>query len=182
MERRAQGALEFLMTYGWAFLVILIMIGALAYFGILNPTRFLPDRCDFGAQFLCKKDQYIINNSDTFTTVATLVNNVGSNIMVYEWNITTDVPAITNPFTGGAGCDACFGGDCATGDSVAVNQASAVLWREGESKTFVLDCPGGSGLVEGDKVKFLHNFKWYSTTAGSGFARDGRGELFSAVQ
>ena len=37
--RKAQAALEFLTTYGWAFIVILIMIGALAYFGVLNPSR-----------------------------------------------------------------------------------------------------------------------------------------------
>jgi hypothetical protein len=42
--KKSQSALEFLTTYGWAFLVILIMIGALAYFGILNPSRYLPDR------------------------------------------------------------------------------------------------------------------------------------------
>ena len=50
---RAQAALEFLTTYGWAFLVILIMIGTLAYFGILNPSKVLPNRCTFGAEFQC---------------------------------------------------------------------------------------------------------------------------------
>ena len=39
--RRGQAALEFLTTYGWAFLVILVMIGALAYFGVLDPERFV---------------------------------------------------------------------------------------------------------------------------------------------
>lgn len=43
MKKKAQSALEFLTTYGWAFLVILIMIGALAYFGVLDPNRFLPE-------------------------------------------------------------------------------------------------------------------------------------------
>jgi hypothetical protein len=36
--------MEFLMTYGWALLVILLVIAALAYFGMLNPDRFLPDK------------------------------------------------------------------------------------------------------------------------------------------
>jgi|TARA_B100001971_G_C18109440_1_gene493363 uncharacterized protein (UPF0333 family) len=35
--KRAQAAMEFLMTYGWAILVVLVAIGALAYFGVLNP-------------------------------------------------------------------------------------------------------------------------------------------------
>ena len=43
--KRGQAAMEFLMTYGWAILVVLIAIGALAYFGVLNPGRFLPKSC-----------------------------------------------------------------------------------------------------------------------------------------
>ena len=42
---KGQAAMEFLMTYGWAILVVLIAIGALAYFGVLNPSRFLPSSC-----------------------------------------------------------------------------------------------------------------------------------------
>jgi hypothetical protein len=55
MMRKGQAALEFLTTYGWAFLVILVMIGALAYFGVLNPKSFLPSRCSFGPEIDCKE-------------------------------------------------------------------------------------------------------------------------------
>ena len=37
--RKSQAALEFLMNYGWAILVVLIAVGALAYFGVLNPLK-----------------------------------------------------------------------------------------------------------------------------------------------
>jgi hypothetical protein len=37
--------MEFLMTYGWAILVVLAAIAALAYFGVLSPDRFVPDKC-----------------------------------------------------------------------------------------------------------------------------------------
>ncbi len=43
--KKGQAAMEFLMTYGWAILVVLIAIGALAYFGVLSPSRFLPESC-----------------------------------------------------------------------------------------------------------------------------------------
>ena len=43
--KKAQAAMEFLMTYGWAILVVLIAIGALAYFGVLKPEKFLPEKC-----------------------------------------------------------------------------------------------------------------------------------------
>lgn len=72
--KRAQAALEFLTTYGWAFLVILIMISALAYFGVLRPSRLLPDRCSFGAEFECRDFQ--ISQIDD-TVKVKLKNNVG---------------------------------------------------------------------------------------------------------
>ena len=53
MKLKAHAALEFLMTYGWAILVVLVAIGALAYFGVLNPDRFLPSRCTLPAGIAC---------------------------------------------------------------------------------------------------------------------------------
>jgi len=44
-KKKAQAAMEFLMTYGWAILVVLIAIGALAYFGVLSPEKLLPEKC-----------------------------------------------------------------------------------------------------------------------------------------
>ncbi len=50
---KGQAALEFLSTYGFAFLIILVMIGALAYFGVLNPQNLLPERCQTGPELNC---------------------------------------------------------------------------------------------------------------------------------
>ena len=44
-SRSSQAAMEFLMTYGWAILVVLAAIAALAYFGVLSPEKFLPEKC-----------------------------------------------------------------------------------------------------------------------------------------
>lgn len=62
-SKKAQAALEFLTTYGWAFLVILVMIGALAYFGVLDPGKFTGDRCVFGQPLYCA-DKVIDTNAD----------------------------------------------------------------------------------------------------------------------
>ncbi|MFT4310663.1 MAG: hypothetical protein ACMXYC_03450 [Candidatus Woesearchaeota archaeon] len=50
--KKAQFSLEFLLTYGWAFLIVMTMIGALAYVGITNPNVFLSDKCVFET-FVC---------------------------------------------------------------------------------------------------------------------------------
>lgn len=58
-NKKGQAAMEFLMTYGWAILVVLAAIGALAYFGVLSPQNFLPDSCQMAGGFNlpdCKAD------------------------------------------------------------------------------------------------------------------------------
>ncbi len=52
-NRKSQAALEFIMTYGWAILVVLVAIGALAYFGVLSPDRFLPNKCVMQSGLAC---------------------------------------------------------------------------------------------------------------------------------
>lgn len=37
--------MEFIMTYGWAIVVVLIVITALSHFGILNPGSIFSERC-----------------------------------------------------------------------------------------------------------------------------------------
>ena len=56
MEKKGQAAMEFLMTYGWAILVVLVAIGALAYFGVLSPSKFLPVSCTIEPGIGCSGD------------------------------------------------------------------------------------------------------------------------------
>ena len=72
LMKKGQAAMEFLMTYGWAILVVLAAIGALAYFGVLSPDRFLPDKCTATPPFSCT--QYKITAANTQVT---LLNNAG---------------------------------------------------------------------------------------------------------
>ncbi|MBI2671158.1 hypothetical protein HYX18_04250 [Candidatus Woesearchaeota archaeon] len=54
-SKRGQAALEFLMTYGWAILVVLIVIGILWSF-IGNPADILGDKCILpaGSSLFCE--------------------------------------------------------------------------------------------------------------------------------
>ena len=60
--RKSQAALEFLTTYGWAFLLILVMIGGLNYFGVLDPSNLTPQSCVASDGWICKEYNA---NSDT---------------------------------------------------------------------------------------------------------------------
>jgi hypothetical protein len=92
--KKAQAAMEFLMTYGWAILVVLAAIGALAYFGVLSPSKLLPSKCtlspgfDFGD---CKAStsgfQMTLFNGlgDDANNVSVLINSTaGSDIACSE--------------------------------------------------------------------------------------------------
>ena len=46
--KKAQAAMEFLMTYGWAILIVLAVIATLTSFGVLNTDIFIPSKCILG--------------------------------------------------------------------------------------------------------------------------------------
>ena len=54
--RKGQGAMEYLMTYGWALLVIVIVGAALFALGVLNPATYQQRRCN-GFQYITYIDQ-----------------------------------------------------------------------------------------------------------------------------
>ena len=87
-EIKAQAALEFLTTYGWAFLVILVMISALAYFGILKPSNILPDKCILGSEIECQ--DYVISSGTTGGIKLRLKNNLGDTINIIGMNASTE--------------------------------------------------------------------------------------------
>lgn len=45
--------MEFLLSYGWAILVIMVVLSGLAYFGLLDVDNFMPDRCHLGSGISC---------------------------------------------------------------------------------------------------------------------------------
>lgn len=62
---KGQGAMEYLMTYGWALLVIVVVGAALFALGILNPGTYTQSRCSgfgyfsFQSQLLTEDDYQI---------------------------------------------------------------------------------------------------------------------------
>ena len=87
-KKKAQAAMEFLMTYGWAILVVLIAIGALAYFGVLNPNRFLPKSCTLMPGLDC--DEFKVDKSDSQVQLF-IRNGLGDSIDFSSLNIDTNL-------------------------------------------------------------------------------------------
>ena len=83
MNKKAQAAMEFIMTYGWAILVVLVAIAALAYFGVLSPGQFLPERCQLPAGLYCKSYQVTTSGVQLI-----IQNTLGKDINVTAINVT----------------------------------------------------------------------------------------------
>lgn len=69
--------MEFLMTYGWVIMAVMVAIGALSYFGLLSPERLLPSRCSLPAGINCL--DFIV---DSASITLVLQNNVGGRITI----------------------------------------------------------------------------------------------------
>ena len=76
-NKKSQAAMEFLMTYGWAILVVLAAIAALAYFGVLSPEKFLPEKCILEAGIAC-----VNHKVEPTQTTLILLNSMGRTLAI----------------------------------------------------------------------------------------------------
>ena len=74
---RGQAALEYLVTYGWAILAIVIIAGVLWYLGVFNPAKFAGEKqCGGFTAFTCQ--DFTVSPGGTLTMV--LNNKVGGSV------------------------------------------------------------------------------------------------------
>ena len=157
-RRRGQAALEFLSTYGFAFLLILVMIAALSYFGILNPQRFVPTRCLVSTEFTCRDSQLA---SGTTALNIQLINNNPNQISITA--VGANAPTISGTAT------ACT----VNGGGVPQNVGSGAI--------FTVSCTGITGTWPpvGDKLKA--NFSFTYTQTGLPYPKSAAGEVLQTV-
>ena len=78
--KKGQAAIEYLISYGWTILVILITVGVIIYFDILSPIKFLPEQCEFGEQVKCIDMQLFTNGEFQLK----LLNNFPKPILIVD--------------------------------------------------------------------------------------------------
>ena len=75
-KKKAQAAMEFLMTYGWTILIVLLVVAALVYFDVLNPSKFLPSTCSLQG-FNCEDFAATTSGISLY-----LINNIGDDLNI----------------------------------------------------------------------------------------------------
>jgi len=68
---KAQAAMEFLMTYGWVVVLVLVTIGVLNYFGVFGIQGLIPEKCELGPGLQCV-DYHISEGAATLVVQNTL--------------------------------------------------------------------------------------------------------------
>ncbi len=123
VKKRGQAAMEFLMTYGWALLVVLVAIGALAFFGVLNPGQFLPSTCTITPGIACT--DFKVTATDV---TVNLQNGMGKNLKDVTLSVAgCETNGTLDPLSDGgsgtitsSGCTLGIAGDRFTSDANAI--------------------------------------------------------------
>jgi hypothetical protein len=70
--KKSQVVMEFLMTYGWAILVVLIAIGALAYFDVFTPEKFTKKICTCNGSDI--RENSLVRNDTIYLLCSNYIN------------------------------------------------------------------------------------------------------------
>ncbi len=154
-SKKSQAAIEFLSTYGWAFIVILIMIGALSYFGILSPSKLFPNNCKFGS-IDCREFTIYKNGLQLI-----LKNTLGEPAIIDEISALTDKGVI-----------------------VCNSSAIGSVWKSGDIKEVPVICSNFSGvdILGQEKVKLRLKVTFHPVMSSSLYSKEVTGYVYSAVQ
>ncbi|MFH1916222.1 MAG: hypothetical protein ABIJ21_03080 [Nanoarchaeota archaeon] len=159
---KGQSALEFLTTYGWAFMIILVMIGSLSYFGVLNMNTFIPERCQFDNAFSCTDFTYEMGSPPKARMA--IVNTLGKSIKFVNTSATC---------SGTAGsCETCQAPNWCDLNTTTAGE-DATYWLPGETRYMALGVTGGSSQ---DLLKVSMEINYIP--ANQYFIQTSRGSIF----
>lgn len=151
MRKKGQAAMEFLMTYGWAILVVLGAIAALAYFGVLSPQQFIPEKCTLPPGFGC-----LDQAGDTSGFQFVMTNGQGNSVEI------TELMFEDNQGNSGA-CQN------STGTQISATGGNLSL---GSGQQETISCNPSGGYESGDKVMATIEFN-YNTGTGLDHTKTG---------
>ncbi|MEM3820193.1 MAG: LamG domain-containing protein [Candidatus Micrarchaeaceae archaeon] len=143
----AQSAMEYLMTYGWAILVIAVVLGALFQLGVFNPANFAPKAPPGACQVSrpngpgttqvlstvgeCNELPEYVGKFASSSQVRAITNQVntsagGYNTVTFwmKWNnVTNEIPFSFTSYSLWIASPTCFGFSTGNGDAYGISPA-----------------------------------------------------------
>ena len=118
--KRGQTALEYLITYGWAILIILVVLAVLWYYGVFDPSKYAGETRTCPSNFQITASALEVGNASAGSGTLSVVvaNTAGHKVTINDVTLTGDV-------TGGLSSGS---GDLNTGDTkTLVNDVASGL-------------------------------------------------------
>ena len=92
IKARAQSAMEYLMTYGWAIIIILVVLGILYLLNVFTPNSLIGSTCTPQFKYLCQIPALAVTGQLSFL--------FGQNTGATEYNLAFACTAASNISTG----------------------------------------------------------------------------------
>ena len=100
-QLKGQSAMEYLMTYGWAILIVIIVVAVLFSLGLFNPSTFTQTTATGFSGFNAPTGGWQLTSGGTLTVQ--LTNGVGSTINITEAGANVGSSHVINAYSGPAG-------------------------------------------------------------------------------
>jgi hypothetical protein len=134
--RRGQAAIEYLMTYGWVLLALVIVIGVLFSTGIMSPGYMVSEECNFGNSLKCTAT--LFNEGGHTRIILSVFNGYPYKVRINGVELRTQ-----------------------DGDQTFTGFAGGVNVSSGANTTFEADL-GGTPVAEGAIKRFVGNLTYVS--------------------
>jgi len=98
-RHKAQSAMEYLMTYGWAILIIAVVLGALFSLGVFSSSNLLGTACIASSGYLCSNPSYGHGTLGTYPAgniVVTVGQNTGTSWTTANFVFVPDGTSLTS--------------------------------------------------------------------------------------
>jgi hypothetical protein len=160
--KRGQAALEFLMTYGWAFLVMIAVIAGIVALDPLGAAQTNIQTCQLSPPLACNGDAMLLSADGGSGNLSIRIENIGRESITFENISVSDTNGV-------ASCTLPSPADLSPGDYVDV------------------DCGDLSGVIAGDFVaEDSYNMDLevtlYNTRIGNNYARQIDGTVRATAQ
>jgi len=147
-NKKGQAAMEFLMTYGWAILVVLIALGALFYLGVFNPK--VPNTCNIPAPFNCQD----VKLDDIANSLTLRMGASGVSSITYAPATAIQLNGVACVVTNDGDGDAVSPATTMKSALVSVTCTSAIAKGQKFSGTIDLTYDTGSGVTHSSQGSF----------------------------
>jgi len=149
--KKAQTAMEYLTTYGWAILIMIVVVAVLFYLGVLSPQT--PTYCNFPAGFSCVSYQLSAGTGKLYLVVG---QATGRTIVVKGINCTQNTSqdfAINGVIT--------YGADENQVVIASGNKAVLSTPNDASRKWLNISCVDADGKVSGATFGAVYNGRIY---------------------